>query len=301
MAASTTPTHGKYGAIYRLRENNFKGSGLNDLTLGLAAANAATAYYEIAIDGVGTGTGNVDTFKWRKNGGGWTTTVDITGSAQTLDESQAITFTATTGHTATDQWTIGNLKDEACDESGTTAQITSTARRILNPNATLTWTDSGGAVVQWVDYSSGTAHFDKAVTAVTVTGNNAFIVTSGLQKVGYTLDWSLTLNAAVTTITSQGDSWDTHIAGIANGTGSASAFYIANACFFTQLKDEVAGTPKYYFLQLFTNDPNANGTGDHFNVWAIFTSTGTKAELNSVVNESLSFTLQGPPAFIAAT
>ena len=42
MASPITPTHGKLIALYRLRPNGFKGSGLNDMTWGTAAANAAT-------------------------------------------------------------------------------------------------------------------------------------------------------------------------------------------------------------------------------------------------------------------
>ena len=76
MASPSTPTHGKLAALYRRRPNGFKGVGLNDLTFGTAATNAATAYYEIVIDAEGT----PDTYKWRKDGGGWT--ADRAGSGR---------------------------------------------------------------------------------------------------------------------------------------------------------------------------------------------------------------------------
>ena len=143
MASNTVPVHGKLGAVYVLRPNGFSGIGLNDVTWGTAATNAATSYYEVVIDTVAA----PDKFKWRKNGGSWTTLVVITGASQTLDEGQAITFAATTGHTLNDQWMIGNLKTEATDESGATAQITTAGNRLINPNAPPVWTDSGGKIV----------------------------------------------------------------------------------------------------------------------------------------------------------
>ncbi|MEA2014863.1 MAG: hypothetical protein U9N38_06125, partial [Thermodesulfobacteriota bacterium] len=160
MGSPTIPTHGKLGALYILRPNGFSGSGLNDATWGTAYSAADSAYFEVVIDGVGTGGGGADTFKWRKDGGAWTTTVDITGAAQTLSDSQTITFAATTGHTADDQWIIGNLKDEPCTEVGDTAQITDTLMRLLNPNSPPTFTDGGGKNVLTTNNTNGTAVFD---------------------------------------------------------------------------------------------------------------------------------------------
>ncbi len=71
-------THGKRANVFSLRLNGFKGTGLNDATWGAAFSGAASAYYEVEIDAVGA----PDTFRWRKNGGGWTTGVSITGAAQ---------------------------------------------------------------------------------------------------------------------------------------------------------------------------------------------------------------------------
>ena len=80
----------------------FTGSGLNDATSGGTATNTADATYTIVIDG----TGATDTFKWQKDSGAWTETVNMTGAAQTLTDGVTVTFGATTGHTETDQWVI---------------------------------------------------------------------------------------------------------------------------------------------------------------------------------------------------
>ncbi len=69
MASPTSPTHGKLAAVFALRPNGFKGSGLNDVTWGLGFNGASSSYYEVVIDSELGGTAGVDTFKWRKNGG----------------------------------------------------------------------------------------------------------------------------------------------------------------------------------------------------------------------------------------
>ena len=293
MGSPTTPTHGKFGAIYRLRPNGFKGNGLNDVAWGAGFSGGATAYYEVVIDGIGT----PDTFKWRKNGGAWTETVAITGAAQTLDDGQTITFAATTGHTLGDQWVIGNLKDEACTESGTEAQITDATKRILNPNATPTFTDSGGENVLIVDHTRGKAVFGGNVTVVTVTGNNGYIPRAALEEVGYLIDWNFAINVDVVEISRVGDQWKSFLPGQAGGSGSANAYFIGRDSFFDSLEDCADGTQAYFFLELYNYDPDQDQTGDHLNVWAIFDSLNLHAPIGEVVKESINFQLHGIPSF----
>ncbi len=80
----------------------FTGAGLNDATFGGVYGTTGTATFDVEIDGTGT----PDTFRWRKDGGSWTSLVAITGGAQTLSNSITVTFGATTGHTATNSWTF---------------------------------------------------------------------------------------------------------------------------------------------------------------------------------------------------
>jgi hypothetical protein len=97
----------------------FTGAGLNDLTVSRTAFDVTVGAqeYEVEIDGTGT----PDTFKWRKRipagtFGSYTTTVAITGSAQTLADGVTITFGATTAHTLANKWTIyvmNGLRDTA--------------------------------------------------------------------------------------------------------------------------------------------------------------------------------------------
>lgn len=295
MASPTTPMHGKLGALYVLRPNGFSGVGLNDLTFGTAATNAATSYYEIVIDTVGT----PDKFKWRKNGGGWTSTVSITGASQTLDEGQTITFAATTGHTLNDQWVIGNLKTEPTDESGVQAQITAAGNRLLNPNAIPVFTDSGGKLVTQINFTNGTAIFDGNVTIVTVTGNNGYIPAAALKKVGYLIDWSLNVTLDMADCSRMGQAWKEALPGQAGGSGSANGYFIATESLWLNLKKAIEGGAKYFLLQLFNYDPDQDQTGDHINAWVSFTSFNLAADIGSVVKETVNFQINGAISFTA--
>lgn len=290
MASPSTPTHGKIGNIYRLRPNNFSGSGLNDATWGTGYSGAgSSAYFEVVIDGEESGGGGVDTFKWRKDGGGWTETVDITGAAQTLSDSQTITFAATTGHTATDQWVIGNLDSEACTESGATAQITATAKRILNPNSSVTFTDAGGANCLSIDYTRAYATFDANVGAVTVSGNNGYILQSSLEHVGYGYQWTLDSGLDMADISVFQAQWKTALPGQAGVSGSFEAYFIGTNAAFEALEDAADGTQKYFLLELYTYDPDGDQTGDRFVIWATLSGINYNAPISEVVKEAVTF------------
>jgi len=299
MASPTTPTHGKFGALYRLRPNGFKGDGLNDVTWGTAFSAADSAYFEAVIDGVGTGTAGVDTFKWRKDGGAWTENVDITGAAQTLSDGQQITFAATTGHTAADQWVIGNLKDEPCTESTTTAQITDALMRLLNPNSPPTFTDAGGETVLTINHTNGTAVFTGNVGEVDVDGNNGYIPESALEKVGYLIDWNLSVSLDMSEISRMGQQWKEYLPGQAGGSGGANAYFIGCDTFFNDIEDNLDGSQKYFLLELFNYDPDQDQTGDHFIAWVTFNSWGISPDIGAVVKEAIGFQIHGMISFKA--
>lgn len=299
MASPTVPTHGKLGALYVLRPNGFKGDGLNDATWGVGSTAADLTYYEVVIDGVGTGGGGVDTFKWRVNGGAWTETVDITGAAQTLADGQQITFAATTGHTADDQWVIGNLKDEPTTEATVYAQITDATARLLNPNAPPTFTDDGGKAVERINFTNGMATFNDTVGNVTVTGNNGYIPAAALQKVGYLIDWSLNLNLDMADCTKMGDQWKSALPGMAGGSGSANAYFVASETLLNNLQESIAAGDKYFLLQLFNYDPDQDQTGDHINAWVTFTGFSPSGDPGAVVKEKVDFQIHGEISFTA--
>jgi len=299
MASPSTPTHGKFGMIYALRPGGFNGVGLNDVTWGTGYSAADSGYFEVVIDSELGGTLDVDTFKWRKDGGEWTENVDITGSAQTLSDSQTVTFAATTGHTLTDQWAIGNLFAEPCTESTIYGQITDTGLRILNPNSPPTFTDDGGETVLQISYTEGKATFTGNVGAVTVAGNNGVIIPSTLQKMGYLYEWSLNPSVDIQPAPRMQQSWVEHIIGQAGASGSAAAYFLSSNSFLDSLITDITDERKYFFLQLFNYDPDDDQTGDHFNCWASFENVNVGAPVGEVVKEAMSFKIYGQPSFSA--
>ena len=299
MASPTTPTHGKLAALYVLRPNGFSGSGLNDFTWGTGATNAATAFYEVLIDGELSGGGGADTFKWRKNGGGWTATVDITGAAQTLDETQTLTFAATTGHTADDQWTIGNFTSEGTSESTNTAQITTVANRRINPNSPPTWTDDGGETVLTTNFTNGTAVFTDTVGTVTVGGNNGFIRDAALQKVAYCVDWTYDLTLDMADMSRMGQQWKDSLPGQAGGSGSMGGYFIGTETLYSCLSESIGAGDKYFLVEFFNVDTDQDQTGDHTIAWVTFDGFSPQVDIGSVVQEQVSFVIQGQISFTA--
>jgi len=85
---------------------NFTGSGLDDAYFTGHYEGTTTQTFYVRIDGVGTGSGGVDTFEWSLDNFSTTeaTDVDITGDDQALADGISIFFNATTGHTSADKW-----------------------------------------------------------------------------------------------------------------------------------------------------------------------------------------------------
>lgn len=87
--------------LERPRFSDFDGVGLNDTTWTGAHTSPIASYYEIEITTAGT----PDVFRWRRNGGSWTTGVNVSTSAVALSHGLSIQWAASTGHTLGDIWT----------------------------------------------------------------------------------------------------------------------------------------------------------------------------------------------------
>ncbi len=75
--------------------------GTDDMTGDFSGlTDVGNVFFEIEI----TASGTPDVFRWRKNGGAWTSGVNITGSAQTLSDGVTITFGGTNTHAPGDKW-----------------------------------------------------------------------------------------------------------------------------------------------------------------------------------------------------
>ncbi len=193
--------------------------------------------------------------------------------------------------------TAGDLSSEACTESGSQAQITDAAKRLLNPNADITFTDSGGANMLRINHASGIAYFDDTVTVVTATGTGAYVTAANLIKVGYLYDWDLSVDLGLAEKTVFQDDWKDWYPGLAGASGSAGGFF-AGSNWFDDLVDTIDGTMEKFLLQLFTYDPDNDQTGDHYNAWVMFSSVNVNAPLGEMVKEKKSFAVCGMPVFV---
>jgi hypothetical protein len=77
-------------------------ASLNDAKSGGVYTGSGLHQYSVQI----TAGGKPDTFQWQKDGGAWTTSIAITGSAQSLADGVTVTFGTTTGHMAGNTWII---------------------------------------------------------------------------------------------------------------------------------------------------------------------------------------------------
>lgn len=74
--------------------------GLNDVTPSGTYTGTGNALFDLEIDGIGT----PNTFRWRIDGGTWTSGVAMTGSAQSLQDGISTTWGSTIDHTNNDYW-----------------------------------------------------------------------------------------------------------------------------------------------------------------------------------------------------
>jgi hypothetical protein len=93
------------GDTIGLENTSFSGTGLNDAYFNNHYEGATTKTFYVRIDGVGTGTGGVDTFEWSTDNFATTEATDVDLVEEVLlSDNICIHFNATTGHTLGDTW-----------------------------------------------------------------------------------------------------------------------------------------------------------------------------------------------------
>jgi len=194
--------------------------------------------------------------------------------------------------------TGSDLSGEACTEDAATAQITDTAKRILNPNATVTFTDTGGEAVTRIDYAEGKAYFSGNVTVVTCSGTGAYVASGNLVKTGYLYEWALEFTLETHDLTAFQDDWRAMGGGLAAAAGSAQGFMVGSN-WWDDLEDETDGTKDLWFLELFSYDPDDDRTGDHYDLWAVITGLNPNVPLGDYIKETINFEAYGYVPFTA--
>ncbi len=181
--------------------------------------------------------------------------------------------------------TASSLAGEGCDEVTNSAQITAATKRRLNPNAPPVFTDSGGKTVIDIDYVNGVAYFTGAVGVVTCSGE--YVAQANLVAVGYITNWDLNITLKTADGSSQGDVWETPIAGLANWGGSATQFFQGST--YTAMPTYVTSpVEKSLFLIEFYVDAPAEL--DRYVGWGLVTGVNVQATLNDNIKQPITIT-----------
>lgn len=238
------------------------GTGLNDLRLGTTYNQTVMATFVVTV----TAVGSPNQFGWTKTGGSGSASasnVAITGASQTLSDAFAITFTATTGHTNGNTWTI---KVFAVGNSYWNATTASMATRWSNSTTTV-MTGAGGAPASSFDQHSPGAIGDIApgsikgtsiiattdITTPSIYGsNNDYQVQASHQKMGsgFDLAWSSTAgyNGSLDVGLKRSSAGLIQITDGSSGYGGVDASYIRTSHGTSNLA--------HVLLRGWTNDPN---------------------------------------------
>lgn len=157
----------------------FAGTGINDaIFTGSYTGTSAGSVFEVQIDDA---TSSPNTFKWRKDGGAYTTGVAILGAAaaQPLIEGISITFGQNIDHTLADTWTVEVMTPPTLNFCGLGAKI------IYKNEGTVLKVLSGGDLVDGVPatmvYASGVDGF--------ILNNPSLPVLSSLPRVIHRRDF----------------------------------------------------------------------------------------------------------------
>ena len=166
-------------------------------------------------------------------------------------------------------------------------QITDTAKRAINPNATVTVLD-GVATVPKANYQIGWASGKITITNGYTVGGTITITAEylTLAQAAQAFEWSY--DSEVLTEESQtfGDTWKERTLVIKSGTISFQRFY--NDAYFAN-----TNLGSYYVLYLYTNLAG----NDRFMAAGHMSSTGSTSGENELIKENVSFALHGEVDF----
>ena len=75
--------------------------------------------------------------------------------------------------------------------------------------------------------------------------------------------------------------------------------FIAGSNWWDDFEDQTDDTMDYWFLRLFSYDPDDDGTGDHWDLWTIFESFNLPVAIGTYIRETINFVSVGRPVFTA--
>lgn len=166
--------------------------------------------------------------------------------------------------------------DEPCTESLATAQITDTAKQILDPNETQTFTDTGGETVTRIDYTTATAYFTGNVTIVTATGKH--VLAANIDEIGNLFGWSIETSLELVDVTTFGATYKANEPGMVSWSGNAEGYFLNSTW-----KDYMDLT-KLWLIKFYIDATHG------FKGWGNITGLSESANVNEVIKETITFT-----------
>ena len=184
---------------------------------------------------------------------------------------------------------VSPLSSEPCTIAGNTAQITNSAKRLLSPNHTQQFTDTGGAVVISINYLTGTATFATAPTSVTVTGS--YIPTTQISTGMQLYNWKLDIAVALHDGTAFQSDWKNYGAGLSDWKGSIDGYWYDQTFFNALTQAQVGGVSIIqWLLRLYLDLPNTL----YYEGFANINGLSDSVPVSDLVKETITFTGNGP-------
>ena len=190
---------------------------------------------------------------------------------------------------------VTSMSGEACTINGNNAQITNTIKRLLSPNHSQAFTDSGGAVVVSINYLTGTATFNVAPTSVTCTGS--YIPAANIVSVAQIYGWKLDIAVSLVDATMFGSQWKTNQAIFNDWKGTFDGYWYDPTWFNALTQIAVGGTPiQWWLLKLYIDYANTL----YYEGFANVNGVGDSAPVNDLVKETITFTGYGPLVYLTS-
>lgn len=177
---------------------------------------------------------------------------------------------------------VTGLVAEGTSESGITAQITDSAKRLLSPNHAQVWTDSGGKVVIGTDFINGIATFNGSVGTVTITGS--YIAAADIVLIGQIYGWKLDSSLDIKDGTCLLDTSKVKIPDLKDWKGTIDGFWLDDAWWNKFRSALVGGTAIYtYFLKLYIS-ATAGYKG-----FVVLSGLGDNVPVGDLVKQTITF------------
>ncbi len=174
-------------------------------------------------------------------------------------------------------WDGGSVvhTDEACTIDGNTAQITDTAKRVLDPNETQTFTDSGGKNVIEIDFTIGKATFDGTPTSVMATGK--YVPVANLDLMANMNNWTIEETLDTAESTAFGDTSKKFEGGLPGWGGSAEGYFLNSTW------KDAFDLVKKWFVRFYVD------ANHYYQGWCHITGLSGRAAITENITEPLSF------------